>query len=472
MPRRAESQTIRFGTGGWRGILAQDFTFERLARALHGAARFFAASGGGEVVVAHDTRLLGERMAELAARVLAAHGLEPIVARGAVATPVATRAVQRRGAAGAVVLTASHNPPEYQGLKVFGRSGAALDGREARRVEGWIGRAPARVREAARRFPQRDLRAAYLRDLARLLDRRALARARLEVAYDAMHGAGAGTLDAALEQAGVRVLRLRAQPDPGFGGAAPDPTPERLAALRRAVRALPLGVATDGDADRFSAVLEGGHVLSATDALALLVDHLARTGRARRGLALSQAVGSFAERVAAAHGLPVLRCPPGFAQLSRALREGRADLAGDESGGFAFAGFGLDKDGMLAALLCAEAAAAERTPLRARLAALRRRVGGGVCGRAALPAGAGLHAAFGRLRRSPPERVGGCAVRAASHADGLRLAFDDGFLLLRLSATEPVLRVYAEAAGPRGLRRRLAAGMALLRPRGVSPGSR
>ncbi|MDJ0848451.1 MAG: hypothetical protein QNK04_08745 [Myxococcota bacterium] len=467
---------IRFGTNGWRGILAEDFTFPRLRRALYGVTRFFRESGGGEVVVAYDSRFLSAEMARLAAADLAGAGLVPCLSRGPLPTPAATRAVRRRRAAGAVVLTASHNAPAYHGLKVFGPFGACIDEGAAHRIEAWIEGAPRAVEapRAADVPTARDLRGPYVRELLRRLDRDALARRRVRVVYDAMHGVGAGVLDTVLERAGVRVERLRDHPDPSFGGSAPDPSPEHLGALRRRVRGargLALGLATDGDGDRFAAVDADGTVLSASDAVALLVDHLASGGRIRRGVAVSAATGSLVERVAAAHGLPVRREPIGFKHLSRALLEGSADVAGEESGGFALGSFGVDKDGILAACLLTEIVCLDRAPLRTRLASLRRRHGSGRCGRQAVAAAPGARERLERLVVAPPDRVDGAKVRHVEREGALRLGFDDGFLMLRVSGTEPVLRVYAEARGERGLRRRLAAGAALLGRAGGSPGS-
>jgi phosphomannomutase len=466
---------IRFGTSGWRGVLAEDFTWPRLRAALHAVGAWFAEEGGGEVVVAHDTRFLSEPMAEEAARILAAHGVRPVLGQGPVPTPVAARAVLRRRAAGAVVLTASHNPPEYQGLKVLAASGGCIDDASARRIEGRIGRDPWPGRAPGAAPRRVDLCAPYLRELLRCLDVERIERARARVVYDAMHGTGAGVLDVALSRLGLRVRVLRGDPDPRFGGSPPDPTPPRLRGLAREVRRLRgarLGLATDGDADRFAALDAAGRPFSETEALALLVDHLARSGRLERGVAVSIATGSLVERVAASHGLPLRRHPIGFKHLSRALLRGEADVAGEESGGFAFAGFGRDKDGILAGCLLAEMAALSRVPLRARLAALLARHGPSACGRIALPVDDRARQALAALCAAPPKRVDGAAVRRVSEGDGLHLALDDGFLMLRLSGTEPALRVYAEARGPRRLSRRLAAGQALLGLSGVSRGSR
>jgi phosphomannomutase len=261
----------------------------------------------------------------------------------------------------------------------------------------------------------------------------------------------------------VRVHTLRGEPDPRFGGGAPDPIPARLAPLLGAVRATRgavLGLATDGDADRFAAVDERGRPLPESAALALLVDHLARSRGLRRGVAISEATGSLVERVAQAHGLTVTRHRMGFRHLALALAEGHADVAGEESGGFAWRRFGVEKDGILAGCLFAEMTA--REPLGTRLAALRRAHGRLACARSASALDARRRSGLEALRRSPPSRVDGARVLHAETHDGLRVVLADGFVMWRASGTEPVLRVYAEAEGSRALARRLEAARVLL----------
>jgi phosphomannomutase len=287
----------------------------------------------------------------------------------------------------------------------------------------------------------------------------------MRVSYDALHGAGAGILDEALRRCGLAVEVRRGDRDPRFGGQSPDPTPERLVALAREVRkgkGLRLGLATDGDADRFAAIDADGRLLSESDALALLVDHLARDGRVRRGVAISIATGSLVERVARSHGLPVRRFPIGFKHLSRALVEGEADVAGEESGGFAWGRVARDKDGILAGCLLAEIVARTGAPLRARLAELQREHGRSACGRTAIAADERARMGLSALRGALPSQVDGARVLECDDRDGLHLTLDDGFLMFRASGTEPVVRIYAEARGPRLLSRRLRSGTRLL----------
>jgi phosphomannomutase len=274
---------------------------------------------------------------------------------------------------------------------------------------------------------------------------------------------GAGIVDRLLRRLGAQVEMRRGAPDPRFGGGPPDPVPARLRGLARGVRegGFALGIASDGDADRFALVDARGRLLSETEALALLVDHLGATRKRLRGVALSLATGTLAERAARARGLAVERVGLGFSPLSAALRERRADVAGEESGGFAWRPMGHDKDGILAAALAVEAAA--REPLHERLARLERAHGRSACGRIAVPASPRARDALLRLGESPPARVAGARVAAAERGDGIRVRFADGFLYWRASGTEPVIRVYAEAGSRAALARRLAAGAARLR---------
>jgi len=489
-PRALALHPIRFGTSGWRGVLGDEVTLPRLRALAAAVAAWLAESQPrARVLVAHDTRFLGAELAGSAARVLGAAGLRPLAIASPVPTPVVAHAVRRRHGDAALVVTASHNAPEYQGVKVIAAWGGGVTDEQARCIEALCARvaseatrssgvspASERSERAARRSRAKfirtrdssatlDLVPAYLGALREHVDRDAFRGARLSVIYDALHGTGAGVCDRALRDLGARVEVLHGERTPRFGGGAPDPVPARLGGLARHVRSaagLCIGLATDGDGDRYAVIDAGGRPLSESEAVALLVDQLARTGRVRRGVALSTATGSLPERVAGAHGLRVVRHPIGFKHLSRALWEGSADVAGEESGGFAWDPLARDKDGILACALLAELAAATRAPLRARLAELERRHGRSRCGRVAGPVSASSRARLARWIEAPPTRVDAARVLAVDTRDGLRLAFDDGFLMLRASGTEPVLRIYAEAPDRRALERRLAAGRRLL----------
>lgn len=472
MPREGRGAgPICFGTGGWRGILAEDFTLDRARIAVRAVAAWLAEEGKrGAVLVGHDRRFLGPRLTSMAVDALRAAGRRAVPAASVVPTPVLARSVRTRGAAAGIVFTASHNPPEYQGLKVFGSDGATPPREALARIEALAARIASghgprlRTRRAPARAPL-DLVRGYRADWGRVIRRGALRRHGHRVIYDAMHGAGAGVLEPALRAAGAQVEGLRLTSDPCFGGAAPDPVGAGLAMLRKAVRAArgrAIGLATDGDADRLAVVDESGRALSDGELLALLVDHCARSGRARRGVVLAEATSSLVERVAHLHALPVRRRPPGFHRLSADLLAGKADLAGDETGGFALASFGADKDGMLAAGLVAELAAQEPEGLRGRLRQLAQEVGMVVWVRGSCARTARAATRLATLRSSAPLRVAGARVCDVGGRGAVRLRLDDGFVLLRASSTEPVIRVCAEGPSEAVARARLRATLALV----------
>lgn len=460
---------IRFGTSGWRGLFGEEITYPRLRAFVRGAAAWLRdQEPGGTVVVGWDGRFASRPMAETGAALLLDAGLQPVLSREPCPTPVAVHAIRRRRAVGGLVFTASHNPPEDHGVKVMGAWGGGIGAGPCREIEQAAARASRAPPHAAP--PRgRDLTGRYRRDLERFLDAEQLRRSRLKVHYDAMHGTGSGVLDRVLADCGVRVALHRGEPDPRFGGDMPDPDPTRLRDLARALRqdrGLRLGLATDGDADRFGVLDDGGRMLTATQVIALLVDQLARTGRVRKGVAISSATGSLVTKVARHHGLPVVTTPVGFKHLSRALLDGAADVAGEESGGFAYEGFGRDKDGLLAGCLVAEAVARAGRPLRACIAELERRHGRSACGRRALPVGEAGARPLDRLAEQVPRRFDGVPVVDVQDDGGLKLTLADGFVMFRASGTEPVLRVYAEAPGPRKLQRRLEAATRWLERRG------
>ncbi len=460
-------EPVRFGTSGFRGALGESFTFERAAALVRAVADTLGASADRQIVVAHDTRFLGDRFAADAAEILAGAGFRPRVGRGPTPTPAACFAVRKRRAAAGLLFTASHNRAVDQGLKVVGPDGGAASRSFTDRVERRVAQLLTRGGEPPRRAHRArvDLVEPYRAHLSRHVRPDPAGARRLSVVFDALHGTGAGVVDSWLREAGCEVETLHAELDPTFGGEAPDPTAARLLPLGRRVRArgADFGVATDGDADRIAFVDGRGRRLSESDAVALLIDHLARTGRASRGVALSIATGGLPERVARSYGLPVTRSPIGFKPLSEELIAGRADVAGEESGGFAFEPVSRDKDGILAAALCAERLAQGGGSLAGQVRALHRAHGSSAAGRRAVPATEAKLEALRRLARRLPRRLFGRQVLEVRSDDGLHVRLDDGgFVMWRASGTESVLRVYAEAPTRAALERRLQQAQRLL----------
>lgn len=466
-----ETAPLRFGTSGWRGVLGCEITWPRLRAVLVGIGRWIEAQDAQEqtILIAHDRRFFGDAFTCEAMRIFREMGLRPQCAGQPLPTPVLTRALAREGAAFGICFTASHNPSEYHGIKVFIAGGASAPSDETRKIEAFANAELCRMHGAEILSPtsgppakaRTDLAERYLEDLSKFLDRGAFERRRIHVVYDAMHGAGAGVLDKLLTQFGVDVQGLHLDFDPRFGGLVPEPSPARLRELSQLVckrRKLVLGLASDGDADRYGAVDSRGEFLLPTEALAILVDHLVRTGRVATGISVSVALGSLVERVAAGYGIPVVRRPIGFKYMAADFAAGRSDLAGEESGGFALAAFSRDKDGILAGALLAEVVAASGGCLRTKLRALEAKYGKRVCSRKSVSVCDATRERLRRLEQAPPGRFDDARVRSIETLDGVRFDLDDGFLMFRASGTEPLLRIYAEAPSKRALDRRLAAG--------------
>ena len=472
---------LTFGTDGWRARIADGFTVARVRRAARAYARHLVAKGGGAVLVAHDTRFGGAMFMRAVAEVLRDEGLEVRTAQTALPTPVLSFAVRELGAAGGVMLTASHNPGSYHGFKVKAAFGGTAT---ADTYEDVASRAAQLADEEAPPadrgpFETFDVRDAYFAHLATLLDVDRLRGWRGRVVHDAMHGVGAGWIAGFAAYAGLpwQVEALRAEPDPMFGGGAPEPMPATLGRLRSALAGADaraaLGVATDGDGDRLAVVAAGGTSLSAHALFAVLLDHLDRRGVPGR-VVKTVTVSRLVERLARARGRSVSETPVGFKHLVEALIAGDAMLVGEESGGFGVRGHVPERDGILNALLAVEALAASERGLSERLAELEAEAGWRhAYDRVdlALPDAAALERVQRRLE-DDPSAFDGRPVTSVERRDGVKCNVgDDRWVMLRASGTEPVLRVYAEGPDAEAVRGLLAAARALVE-RALQPTSR
>jgi phosphomannomutase len=457
---------IRFGTDGWRAVLADGFTLGAVRRVAAAAGRVWrrAAGEGATILVGHDTRFLGARFAEAAASALAGQGLQARVCPHPLPTPALSFAVSRMGAAGAVMVTASHNPPEWSGLKLKGPHGGPVDASFTRAVEDALTDAEPAAGPAAAPF---DPLPAYCARLRELVDVDAIAAMAPRVICDPMHGSGAGVLAGLLRGAGIDAREIRSAPDPTFGGLPPEPIAPNLAPLQAAVRAsvLPaVGLATDGDADRVGAVDETGGIVDAQRIFALLLRHLARDRGLRGVVAKTYAVTDMVDRLARDMGLPLRVLPVGFKHVTAvALREPLL-IGGEEAGGIGVGMHLPERDGILAGLLLLSAMAAAGRPLRELVADLLAELGPHVYGRVDLRLGEADRQAAMAALREPPATLAGLPVTAVERLDGVKVRLGEhGWLLWRLSGTEPLLRVYAETDREDRLDGLLRAGVAACR---------
>jgi phosphoglucomutase len=446
---------IRFGTSGWRSILGEEFTFPNARRVVTAIARVAKASGDPSrgLVVASDTRFLNERFVDEASRVLLREGVKPLRADRDVPTPVVAFAIRQTKALGAINFTASHNPPEYNGIKFSTADGAPALPDVTAKVEAEIARttdADALSAPAAA-TPTFDPKEPYLEELERRVDGAAMRKAGLRVAVDPRFGTSRGYLDAFLVRAGVDVHLINGQRDPYFGGLSPQCDAPNLAALGRVVvsEKRALGLSTDGDADRFGVLDADGTYVNPNHCLMLLADRILSLRKAgdSRGLARSVATTHGLDAVAKARGAPVFETPVGFKYIGALLLEDRIVMGGEESAGFTMEGHVPEKDGPLACLLLAELVARSGKTLGALLADLFGRVGAFWPERADVRLDPSLAASVKKRLSENPEVFAGLKVQRIDRTDGQKLLLGDGrWILFRASGTEPVVRIYAESA--------------------------
>jgi phosphoglucomutase len=448
------SQAIHFGTSGWRGIIADDFTFRGVRRASAAiAAHALAQKKFPAIIVGYDTRFFSPEFALVSAAVLRSHGCRVLLCGEATPTPAIAHAILHGKLDAGVNITASHNPAAYNGLKFSGPDGGPALPEITRDIEK---RAAAMVDSAAdshevpNDFPAIHPREPYFEQLRRMIRFDVVAKAKGSFVCDAVHGCGAGWLDRILASHGIAETEIRAHRDVLFDGTGPDPSEQNLAPLMKAVaekKAL-AGLATDGDADRFGIVDRGGSFVSPNHILGLVFDYLLETRGYKLGASRSVATTHLLDAVAKVHGVKVYETPVGFKYVGPLLREDKIALGGEESAGMTIRGHLPEKDGILACLLVAEMIAARQASLADQLRDLFRRVGREfwpVRMNLYLPDDAQSRLA-GRLRADFREFAGRRVART-DRTDGVQLTFDDGaWVLMRPSGTEPVVRIYTEAA--------------------------
>jgi phosphoglucomutase len=442
--------TIRFGTSGWRAVIADEFTFPNARRVIAAIAKVLDAEGrsGGLVLVGYDTRFLADRFAAEAAGVLARRGFQAEVSSRPVPTPVLAFEIRRRGAVGAVNFTASHNPPKYLGIKFSTSDGAPALPEITKRIEAAILEIPAEPAASGGPGAAFDPAAPYLADLDGKVDAQAVGLGAPHFSLDFRYGTSAGFLDAWLERTGSRLERMHAKADPLFGGESPQCGERELVGLGAEVRRLGsrLGLATDGDADRFGVLDEAGAYVQPNEILALLLhDRLGRKGR-RGGVARSVATTHALDAIAKRYGVPLYETPVGFKYIGELLLEGKIVFGGEESAGLTVEGHVPEKDGILADLLTAEMVGAAGKTIPQLRTELWKEIGPFLTRRIDLELSAEARAKLAEYRKAPPASVSGRRVASVNLLDGIKLLFEDGsWILVRESGTEPVARVYIEA---------------------------
>jgi len=448
------NQAIHFGTSGWRGVIADDFTFGGVRRASAAVAEHvLAQTKSPTLVVGYDTRFFSPEFARTSAEVLKAHGCRILFCQEPTPTPVIAHAIIFNKLAGGVNITASHNPWDYNGLKYSGPEGGPAAVETTKDIEKRAAALPednTPYHEVTDKFEAIHPREAYFAQLKKMIRFDVLAKARGNFVCDAVHGCGAGWLDRILKEDGLSITELRANRDVLFEGKGPDPSEENLGLLKKTVlekKAL-AGLATDGDADRFGILDRDGTFMDPNHILGLAFDYLLETRGYKLGAARSVATSHLLDGVAKLYGVQIYESPVGFKYVGPFLRDDKIAIGGEESAGMTIRGHLPEKDGILACLLVAEMIAARQTSLREQLQDLFRRVGREYWPvRVNLPLADDAHKKLVEHLKSDPSEFAGKRVTNVNRLDGMKLAFEDGaWVLIRPSGTEPVVRIYAETS--------------------------
>jgi alpha-D-glucose phosphate-specific phosphoglucomutase len=449
---------IKFGTSGWRGLIADDFTFANVRLAVSAIAEHIKSkTAKPTILVGYDTRFYSEEFSELAVAILQHHGIRALLCDTFTPTPAIAYEIQRSKLDGAINFTASHNPAQYHGLKFSSSdAGPALPevtrDVEARAAKLFAAGGVAKVKSAARDTEKTNLRADYLKRLDELVKFDVLAKSKSRFAVDALHGAGAGYLNKTLADHGVAVETIRADRDVLFDGTGPDVSEDNLAPLRNLVLSskATAGLATDGDADRFGIVDSDGSWVQPNLILALVYDYLVESRGWNMPAARSVATSELMDAAAKAHAQTVFQTPVGFKYIGQLIREDKIAMGGEESAGLTIRGHVPEKDGILACLLVAEMMAARGASIAEQVQALFKKVG-----RSFAPTRENLHlsdeqkAVAVQKSKTDASTLLGRKVQSVDRTDGAKFAFEDGsWILLRLSGTEPLLRLYVEAESP------------------------
>jgi len=454
------AQEIKFGTDGWRGIIADDFTFDNVRRVAGAIASYVlkyedAARG---IFIGYDTRFASQSVARVVAEVVAAAGIPVKLANDYTPTPAVSFAVKDKGGAGGVMVTSSHNPWNWNGVKFKGKFGGSATPGIMNKVEEEL-RAAAMPRGAKAAIEEADLKTAYVAAVCRFADMDLIGKAKFKVAIDSMYGSGRGILAEIFREHGVEHIAIRQEVNPLFPGINPEPIEPHVALLQQTVvrEKCDAGLATDGDADRIGAVAEDGSFVDSHKIFCVLLRWLLERkgwpGAVVRGFNTTRML----DRIAAKYGRKLYETPIGFKYIADLMMEHDILIGGEESGGIGYSRFLPERDGVLNCLLLANVMAEEGKPLGQLVGDLQREFGPHYYGRRDLHISDEIkQGAIQRARAESTQRLGRYRVVKKENLDGIKFFLDapmngngaEAWILFRASGTEPMLRAYAEAASP------------------------
>jgi alpha-D-glucose phosphate-specific phosphoglucomutase len=470
---------IKFGTDGWRGVIAEDFTFANVRIATQGVADYLIATGKANkgMVVGHDARFASEYFAAAAAEVLAGNGITAYLTQTYTPTPVISYSILTKQAAGAINITASHNPPIDNGFKLRSEYAGAADPETLAQVEQHIAQVAEAGPQAVKRMPRAEAERSgliqvfdpapeYLRHLRTLIDPEPIKRAGISVVIDSMWGAGAGWLRRILEGGATQLYEIHGERNPIFPEMArPEPIAANLQPLLRTVRErrAHIGIATDGDADRVGVCDEHGEFIDQLRVYGLLALYLLEVRGWRGTIVKTLSTTSMLEKLGKLYNVPVVETGVGFKFVAPAMLEHNAIVGGEESGGYAFRGHIPERDGILAGLFILDMCVQLKKTPSELVQYLFSKVGEHYYDRIDLsfPA-AERERILARIRANTPQQIDGLRVVDVNTTDGFKYLLEDGsWLLIRFSGTEPIMRIYTETTSRERVPRILQAGREL-----------
>jgi phosphomannomutase len=465
---------LKFGTDGWRAVIAADFTFANVARVAQATADYWSANPvtGTEkkVIAGYDRRFFSDEFARCAAEVFAANGFQVVLTPEPSPTPSVSFAVKDQRAVGGIMITASHNPPIFNGFKLKSHYGGSSDSGTCQGVESFLDRNLVRTIKLddavrAKQIRIEDVRPAHYAAIKKLVDFKLIAKSKLRFAHEALFGVGAGCFDQLLAGTTCKVTTLNGQRDVFFGGINPEPIEINYARSQAFLRKHPhdICLVTDGDADRVGGMDGRGNYLSTHQIICLLLNHLIVNRRGRGRVVKALTTTSMVDKMCAAHGLPLVETGVGFKYVCAEMLKGGVLLGAEESGGIGFPGHIPERDGIAAGLMLLEMLATERTPVNTLLAKLEKQFGPHCYDRIDTHYPLEKRGALMEfLLKNPPAKLLHSPLAEIKSFDGVKfIAQDTSWLMLRGSGTEPVLRIYAEAKSDAGAKKLLRLGLSL-----------
>ncbi|MBU1853728.1 MAG: phosphoglucomutase/phosphomannomutase family protein [Candidatus Omnitrophica bacterium] len=445
---------IKFGTDGWRAIISEDFTFENVRIVSQAVADHFNGVGV-TFVVGYDWRFLSEKYAELVSEVLAGNGIKVLLSDKAVPTPLVSLAIKNNRLSGGIMITASHNPPSYNGIKIKASYASTADEGITESVESYIGKNKVNhisLKEGISSGIVKvvDLKSGYLKFITSYIDMPLLKKAKLKVLVDCMHGVGDGYIKEILKDTKIKITQMRSGRDPLFGGVNPEPIPKNLEAVFQEMKKgkYDIAIVNDGDADRISAVTPGGGYMNAGQVMALLLLHFIEDKKWKGAVVKTVSNTTLIERIAKKYNLKLYETPVGFKYICRLMLDEDILIGGEESGGIGVKNYIPERDGMLLGILLIEMMAYRKKGILDIMASVEKEYGKFHYKRIdKFYPDDKKKKLMEFLKTSPPEQILNKPVKEIKSYDGYKFILeDDSWLIMRLSGTEPILRIYAEAS--------------------------